>query len=107
MPAGDAAVLLFSIGFPIGANEQSYSLPLQSPDDMASVLLLTDWADPLNGYDMSMGPGGIELTDITAGPSSFAGTFSGVLRNDADETMTVDNGSIDIERVTMFGGRPE
>lgn len=110
VPAGDAAALLFSIGFPVDADEQNYSFPLQSPDDMATILLLTDWSEPLNGIDISRGPGRIELTDIdiaTDGPSSFTGTFSGVLRNDAGDMMTVENGSINVERVPFFQGLPE
>lgn len=109
VPAGDAAVLLFSIGFAVGTNEQAYALPLPAGEGPASVQLLTNWADPLEAYDMSLDPGRIHLTSIDAsadGPSAFVGTFNGVLRNDADETMTVENGRIDVERASFFGGRP-
>lgn len=109
VPAGDAAVLIFSIGFTVGTNEQAYTLPLQPGDGPASVQLLTNWANPIGAYDMSLDPGRIHLTSIDAstdGPSAFEGTFNGVLRNDAHEAMSVENGRIDIERASFFAAQP-
>lgn len=79
---------------------QTYTIPSKEAHP-ASVLLLENWSQPLDGYDISADPGEISLTGIEAGRDDdvpFSGTFSGVLRRD-EETKTVQGASFEVDRV--------
>lgn len=100
VPVSDTPVLVIGIGFPIGAEQLTYTIPSNEPHP-ASVLLLENWSQPLDGYDISADPGEISLTGIEAGrgdDARFSGTFSGVLRRD-EETKTVQGASFEVDRV--------
>jgi len=103
IPAGKAPVLVLAIGFPLGADAQQYQWPAQSRQ-VASVMLLADWSQPLAALSITEDPGEIQLTEIDArrnGESSFAGVFSGVLRRD-EQTKVVRNATFKVSGVPFF-----
>jgi hypothetical protein len=107
MPDTDIAALVITVGFPIGAAEQTYELPTQAAGP-ASVLYLPNWKEPLSSYDISTDPGEMRLTTIEADTealSSFTGSFRGVLRNADDETMVVEDARFEVGQVPFY--RPE
>lgn len=98
VPAGESPVLIVGIAFPLGAEQQTYTIPSDRMQ-IASVMLLDDWSEPLGGYQIDSGE--VRLSRIDAhqdSDSSFAGTFSGVLRRDED-TRTVQRASFQVDRV--------
>jgi hypothetical protein len=106
VPAASAEVLLLSVGFPLDAREQSYTLPTQPSAGPASLMFLKDWSKPLEAYDMGGHPGQISLTRIDAktdGSSIFVGTFNGILRNIASgETIKVEEGRFQVDGAPFF-----
>jgi len=109
LPDGDAAALVFSIGFPLGARQQQYALPAEPPAGPAVILLVKNWSNPVVGWALDDGPGEIQLTRIEAktnGVSSFAGTFHGTMRSGSGETRSLENGRFEISRAEFFQGRP-
>lgn len=108
VPDGEATALVFSIGFPVGAGEQSYTLPTEPPDGPATVMILNDWSNPIDAYALNDGPGEIRVTKIETnkdGPSYFAGTFRGTMQHTSGATKSVENGRFEIEQVRFFERR--
>lgn len=105
VPTGSAPALVISIGFPVDAGEQSYSLPIDQTAGPAVVMLLNDWSNPIDSMTLSDGPGEISLDSISAredGPSAFSGTFSGALRNGEGDSRLIESGRFDLRKVTYF-----
>lgn len=105
LPAGDAAALVFSIAFPVDAEEYAYELPTEPTEGPATVMMLANWSDPLDSYVLDDGPGEIRLTRIdanTEGPSAFSGTFRGVMRRESGESRTIEDGRFKIRGAQFF-----
>lgn len=105
VPDGEAAALVFSVGFPLGAGEQSYSLPTKPPAGPATIMILNDWSNPIDAYTLNDGPGEIRLTKIDTsknGPSHIAGTFQGTIQHTSGATKRIENGRLEIEQVRYF-----
>ena len=105
VPDGSAPALVVSVAFPAGAKEQGHTLPAPATDGPAIVMLLNDWSNPIDSAMLSDGPGEIRLTSITANkdaPSSFAGTFSGALKDAEGNARTVESGRFEFDQVEFF-----
>lgn len=105
VPDGSAPALIVSVGFPAGASEQTHTLPIDPATGPAVVMLLNDWADPLDSATLTDGPGEISLTSIDAnreGSSSFAGTFSGALEDGEGNARMIESGRFEFDKVSFF-----
>lgn len=89
-----------TVHFSLDGEEQTWYV-LESLDGLKPSAL---WMD----VGLSDGPGEIRLTSIKANkdaPSSFAGTFSGALKDGEGNARTVASGRFDFDQVE-FSGRP-
>ncbi len=105
LPAGDAAALVLSVAFPPDAGEYAYELPTGPNEGPATIMMLANWSNPLDGYVLDDGPGEIRLTRIDAskdGPSAFSGTFHGVMRHESGESRAIEDGRFEIRRAKFF-----
>lgn len=105
VPDGSTPALVISVAFPAGAKEQSHTLPAPATDGPAIVMLLNNWSNPIDSAMLSDGPGEIRLTSINASkdsPSSFAGTFSGALKDGEGNARTIESGRFEFEQVEFF-----
>lgn len=108
VPDKSAPALVISVAFPVGADDQSHILPTDADEGPAVIMLLKDWSNPLDSYTLHDGPGEIRLTSIDVnreGASQFTGSFQGVMRGGPGETMTIENGRIEIMNAEYFERR--
>lgn len=100
VPEGNEAVLMISFSFDIGDTSKTHSLPVDTGSGPVSLMFLSNWRDLTTMYNMNDGPGEMNITTIDArqdGPSRFAGTIEGTLRNRDNETMTVNAGRFEVD----------
>lgn len=104
MPVNDAAVLTVTFWFPVGANEQSYVLPVTEDLAGASISVGSDWKDNMTLYNMTdSGQFHASTIDVDVdGTSRFAGTFTGTLTNQDSKTMTVTRGHFNVDGATLY-----